>query len=101
MLSDVDILFSNEDEAAALVADESSPEVRAVQSKKAPEVSRPIHRKEPGESRTGGSRQQILDRARHGHCRIDHEDLIKPSRHSRIQLSRQFLTDTIYVRVAP
>eukprot|EP00976_Prorocentrum_cordatum_P086196 1186406-Prorocentrum_minimum.AAC.5 len=40
-------------------------------------------------------------RARHGHCSIDREDLIKPSHHSRIQFSHQFLNSlrTPYVRV--
>eukprot|EP00976_Prorocentrum_cordatum_P010166 203592-Prorocentrum_minimum.AAC.4 len=31
-------------------------------------------------------------RARHGHCIIDREDLIKPSRHSTIQFFRRFFT---------
>eukprot|EP00959_Pyramimonas_sp_CCMP1952_P334004 6994958-Pyramimonas_sp.AAC.1 len=34
-------------------------------------------------------------RARRGHCRTGHQDLIKPSCHSRIQFSRQFFTDAI------
>eukprot|EP00959_Pyramimonas_sp_CCMP1952_P252243 5270401-Pyramimonas_sp.AAC.1 len=34
-------------------------------------------------------------RAQHGHCRIDHLDLVEPSRHSRVQFSRQFITDTL------
>eukprot|EP00976_Prorocentrum_cordatum_P101893 1192829-Prorocentrum_minimum.AAC.3 len=36
-------------------------------------------------------------RARHGHCRIDRQDLVKPSHHLRIQLFHQFFTDTMYV----
>eukprot|EP00976_Prorocentrum_cordatum_P082165 1184705-Prorocentrum_minimum.AAC.1 len=32
-------------------------------------------------------------RARHGHCRIDCEDLIKPPCHSRTRLSHRFFAD--------
>eukprot|EP00976_Prorocentrum_cordatum_P001884 37751-Prorocentrum_minimum.AAC.4 len=33
--------------------------------------------------------------ARHGHCRIDREDPVKPSRHLRTQFSHQFCTEAI------
>eukprot|EP00959_Pyramimonas_sp_CCMP1952_P030123 631570-Pyramimonas_sp.AAC.1 len=41
------------------------------------------------------------ERARHGHCRIDHKVLIKPPYHPRIQFSRRFLTDMAHIRVEP
>eukprot|EP00959_Pyramimonas_sp_CCMP1952_P422006 8840352-Pyramimonas_sp.AAC.1 len=41
-------------------------------------------------------RSQWTDsRARHGHCRIDRRDLIKPPYDSKIQLSRQLFTDAV------
>ena len=36
----------------------------------------------PATVRTQPNAQTASGRARHGHCRIDHEDLIKPSHHS-------------------
>eukprot|EP00976_Prorocentrum_cordatum_P077187 1182585-Prorocentrum_minimum.AAC.1 len=36
-------------------------------------------------------------RARHGHCKMDRQDLVKPSRRSKIQLSLRFFTDAVVV----
>eukprot|EP00959_Pyramimonas_sp_CCMP1952_P130934 2737817-Pyramimonas_sp.AAC.1 len=38
---------------------------------------------------------RVCTRARHGHCRIDRQDLIKSSNHSRVRFSLQFFTDVI------
>eukprot|EP00976_Prorocentrum_cordatum_P082356 1184778-Prorocentrum_minimum.AAC.4 len=37
----------------------------------------------------------MRNRARHGHCRIDRQDLVKPPYHSSIQFSHQFLNITL------
>eukprot|EP00959_Pyramimonas_sp_CCMP1952_P312658 6544591-Pyramimonas_sp.AAC.1 len=41
------------------------------------------------------STQSAQCRARHGHGRMDRQDLIEPSYHSRIQRSRRFFTEAI------
>eukprot|EP00959_Pyramimonas_sp_CCMP1952_P390096 8175130-Pyramimonas_sp.AAC.1 len=38
---------------------------------------------------------QTCGRARHGHCRNDRRDLIKPPSHQIVQFSRQLSTDVI------
>eukprot|EP00976_Prorocentrum_cordatum_P069236 1179465-Prorocentrum_minimum.AAC.22 len=48
--------------------------------------------------------KKIYSRARHGrhgHCRIDRQDLIKPSYHWKIQSSRHILTDAAATYICP